>query len=455
MEMMNRKSKSAILEEWSLLSEDTKQRTQAYKHYMKRYRVDLVSQMAARIERREELEEAILEAQVTPQQAQEMRADLAKRESAYLRRRRSRIKFKDFQLLSLIGRGGYGEVYLCRKLDTKEILVLKRMKKATFTANKNELPRVQRERNVLSEAQSPWIIKLKYSFQDETFLYIVMEYAAGGDIKTLLENLGSLDEDMAKFYFAEMLLCVEYLHGLQIIHRDLKPGNFVIDKTGHLKLIDFGLSKAGINSRCSDNFQTWSTMRSQPVVRDRANSMAARNSLTKKKRWGLAHSVVGSPEYMAPEMLSGDGYDERVDLWALGCCLYEFLAGQTPFAADDTNKVFSNVINYQDVIEKPEDMNDEAFDLVKKMLCSADERATMKELKSHPWLKSVDFTNIRQQTSPFVPHLEDEIDTSYFSVDHSVEVDTDSLDSNFNCLLETDTNLQMYFAGFTYKRFDG
>jgi len=357
-------------------------------------------------------------------------------------------------LLSLIGRGGYGEVYLCRKLDTKEILVLKRMKKAQFYANKNELPRVQRERNVLSEAQSPWIIKLKYSFQDDMFLYIVMEYAPGGDIKTLLENLGSLDEDMAKFYFAEMLLCVEYLHNMQIIHRDLKPGNFVIDKTGHLKLIDFGLSKAGINSRCSDNFQTWSTIRTQGSTQTATSSNV--NSLTKKKRWGLAHSVVGSPEYMAPEMLSGDGYDERVDMWALGCCLYEMLVGQTPFAADDINKVFSNVINFQDVIEKPDELSDELFDLVKKMLTTIEDRQTVKEIKTHPWFNGIDWANLRNQVSPFVPHLEDEIDTSYFSVgDHSVDLDTDSLDSNFNCLLETDANLQMYFAGFTYKRFDG
>jgi len=331
-----------------------------------------------------------------------------------------------------------------------------------FTANKNELPRVQRERTVLAGSQSPWIIKLKYSFQDDTFLYLVMEYAAGGDLKTLLENLGSLDEEMTKFYFSEMLLCIEYLHSLEFIHRDLKPGNFVIDKTGHLKLIDFGLSKAGLNNRCGDSFQTWNTMRAVPpfkaaaqTTKERSNSTASRNSLTKKKRWGLAHSMVGSPEYMAPEMLSDEGYDERVDLWALGCCLYEMLAGQTPFAADEPTKVFSNVINWSDTVEKPEEMSLMAFDLITKMLCGVEDRWSIRELKNHPFLAKVDMVNIRQQKSPFVPQLDDEIDTSYFAgVDHDVDFDSESLDSNFNSLLESDPHLQMYFAGFTYKRFD-
>lgn len=461
MELMNKKAKSASFEEWQLLSEDTKQRVQAFKHFMKRFRVDLFSQLAARAERREEMEEAISENKISAAHAQEMREDLAKRESAYLRRRRSRIKIKDFQLLSLIGRGGYGEVYLCRKLDTKEILVLKRMKKSTFTLNKNELPRVQRERAILSNSSSPWIIKLKYSFQDDTFLYLVMEYAAGGDLKTLLENLGGLEEEMAKFYFAEMLLCIEYLHSLEFIHRDLKPGNFVIDKNGHLKMIDFGLSKAGLNNRFGDSFQTWNTMRgalpaqfkTEQLTKDRSNSTASRNSL-KKKRWGLAHSMVGSPEYMAPEMLTGEGYDERVDLWALGGCLYEMLAGQTPFAADDASKVFSNVMNWQESVIRPDDMNPLAYDLIKKMLCGPEERWTIRELKNHPYLAKMDLATIRQQKSPFVPQLEDEIDTSYFSVDQLLDVDSESLDSNFSSLLESDPHLQMYFAGFTYKRFD-
>lgn len=460
MELINKKSKSASFEEWQLLSEDTKVRVQAFKHFMKRYRVNLFSEMTARIERREELEDEILENKVSAIHAQEMREDLAKRESAYLRRRRCRIKIKDFQLLSLIGRGGYGEVYLCRKFDTKEILVLKRMKKSQFTANKNELPRVQRERNVLSGAQSPWIIKLKYSFQDETFLYLVMEYAAGGDLKTLLENLGSLDEDMAKFYFAEMLCCVEYLHSLEFIHRDLKPGNFVIDKVGHLKLIDFGLSKSGLNSRWGDNFQTWSTMRAappfksaQPHSRDRTQSVASRGSL-KKKRWGLAYSMVGSPEYMAPEMLTGE-YDERVDIWSLGCCLYEMIAGQTPFAADDAQKVFESIYNWKGTVAKPEEMSPICFDLIKKMLCGPDERWSIRELKNHPFLAEIDLATVRQQKSPFIPQLEDEIDTSYFSAAGDIpDVDSESLDSNFNSLLESDPHLQMYFAGFTYKSFN-
>jgi len=318
---------------------------------------------------------------------------------------------------------------------------------------------------VLSGSQSPWIIKLKFSFQDSEFLYLVMEYAAGGDLKTLLENLGQLEKEMAKFYFAEMLLCVEYLHSLGFVHRDLKPGNFVIDKTGHLKLIDFGLSKDGINSRFKDNLQTWNTMQSSiNLTLDKTlnNNAGNRNSQTihKKKRWGLAFSLVGSPEYMAPEVLMEEGYNELVDVWGLGCCLYEMFAGCTPFYADTADMVFHNVLNWHECISRPDtgELGNDAWDLIKRMLCDAEKRITIEEIKNHPFLKGINWKTIRTVPAPFMPSLEDEIDTSYFnaeSVEDALgEMADESMDANFTSLLESDPHAQMYFAGFTFKRFE-
>jgi len=458
--LMGHARSGPLLEEWQKTSKGTKLRTQAFKHYMKRQRVDLFNYLLGRDQRREALEEEMVEMGVSPSDMKRMREDLAKRESAFLRLKRSRIKIKDFQLLALIGRGGYGEVYLCRKIDTREILVLKRMKKALYLT-KNEVPRVQRERAVLSGSQSPWIIKLKYSFQDSEYLYLVMEYAAGGDLKTLLENLGHLEGDMAKFYFTEMLLCVEYLHGLGFVHRDLKPGNFVIDKTGHLKLIDFGLSKDGINSRFKDNFQTWNTMQSSiNITLDKMNPKSNGQQVNRKKRWGLAFSLVGSPEYMAPEVLLGEGYNELVDVWGLGCCLYEMFTGCTPFYADTADMVFHNVLNWQDCMIRPDvgELSNDAWDLITRMLCDLEKRITIEEIKKHPYLQDMNLKNIRSVPAPFMPSLEDEIDTSYFNAvaaeDAFGDLHDEAMDANFTSLLESDPHAKMYFAGFTFKRFE-
>jgi len=268
---------------------------------------------------------------------------------------------------------------------------------------------------------------------------------------------------MAKFYFAEMLLCVEYLHSLGFVHRDLKPGNFVLDKTGHLKLIDFGLSKDGINSRYKDSFQNWNTMRSSfdmnTMTAMNATMRKSRSSVIKKQRWGLAYSMVGSPEYMAPEVLAREGYDERVDVWALGCCLFEMLTGSTPFAADTADMVFFNVMNWQDCLEKVAEEDDNcltslAWDLLKNLLCDKDKRYTMDDIKRHPFFKEIDWKGIREKAPPFQPSLDDELDTSYFTLEGLQDIDEASMDSNFDSLLESDPHVQMYFAGFTYKRFD-
>jgi serine/threonine protein kinase len=170
--------------------------------------------------------------------------------------------------LALLGRGGYGEVYLTRKIDTGEILALKRMKKSKFT-EKNEVLRVLKEREVMVKSRSPWLARLKYCFQTQTHLYMAMEYIPGGDLKNLLDHFGAVPEDEARFYIAEMILAVDDLHKLGYIHRDLKPDNFMIDKSGHLKLIDFGLSKDGWKqkfSKASIKFLVRHTLTRLPVL---------------------------------------------------------------------------------------------------------------------------------------------------------------------------------------------
>jgi len=152
------------------------------------------------------------------------------------------MNIKDFEPIAIIGKGAFGEVRVCRYKPTGEIMAVKKMKKDEMY-KKNQILHVRAEKEVLAEAKIPWVVELKYSFQDEVYLYLVMEFCPGGDLMSLLINKDILSEDEARFYTAELILSLEAVHKLKCIHRDIKPDNILIDKSGHIKLSDFGLSK--------------------------------------------------------------------------------------------------------------------------------------------------------------------------------------------------------------------
>lgn len=154
--------------------------------------------------------------------------------------RRSKLTTRDFEPLKIIGRGAYGEVRLCKTIATGELVAIKKMKKRDMI-KKNEIEHIRAERSVLSKSSNNWIIDLKCSFQDDEFLYLVMEYLPGGDLMNMLikKDIFSLEE--AKFYIAETILAVEYVHSLGYVHRDIKPDNILLNADGHIKLTDFGL----------------------------------------------------------------------------------------------------------------------------------------------------------------------------------------------------------------------
>jgi serine/threonine protein kinase len=152
------------------------------------------------------------------------------------------MNIRDFESITIIGKGAFGEVRVCKYIPTGEIVAVKKMRKDEMY-KKNQILHVRTEKDVLSEAKIPWVVELKYSFQDEFYLYLVMEFCPGGDLMSLLINKDILAEDEARFYTAELIICLESVHKLKCIHRDIKPDNILIDKSGHIKLSDFGLSK--------------------------------------------------------------------------------------------------------------------------------------------------------------------------------------------------------------------
>jgi serine/threonine protein kinase len=281
------------------------------------------------------------------------------RERANLRKRRVRLRHADFQILTQVGQGGYGQVFLAQKKDTKEVCALKVMSK-NLLFKLDEVRHVLTERDILTTAKSDWLVRLLYSFQDDKNIYLAMEYVPGGDFRTLLNNTGVLSNRHARFYIAEMFCAVDALHQLGYIHRDLKPENFLVDSSGHVKLTDFGLAAgflapAKIESmrirleKASDTPVPFGKPMDQRTVAERREGYRT----MREKDVNYAKSIVGSPDYMAPEVLRGEEYDYTVDYWSLGCMLFEALTGFPPFAGATADETWRNLNHWREVLKRP------------------------------------------------------------------------------------------------------
>ena len=374
------------------------------------------------------------------------------RERANLRKRRTRLRHGDFQILTQVGQGGYGQVYLAAKKDTREVCALKVMsKKLLFKLD--EIRHILTERDILTAAKSEWLVKLLYAFQDEKSIYLAMvsgdeasreieadrdlqEYVPGGDFRTLLNNTGVLHNRHSRFYIAEMFCCVDALHQLGYIHRDLKPENFLIDATGHVKLTDFGLA-AGMLSPVKIESMRVKLEEVGNMAVPFTSGMEQRSASERREGYralrdrevNYAKSIVGSPDYMAPEVLKGEEYDFTVDYWSLGCMLFEALAGYPPFAGSTVDETWQNLRRWEKVLRKPkyDDPNyflsPRTWDLITRCVNSKAKRfQSISEIYKHVYFAEVDWSKLREQRAPFVPELDGETDAGYFD-DFSNEAD--------------------------------
>ncbi|KAJ5100651.1 Serine/threonine-protein kinase sid2 [Penicillium angulare] len=397
---------------------------------------DLLSYVHNRQTRHSQFKAAYPEPPITPAEAYE--PALLKylgRERAHLRKRRTRLRQHDFQILTQVGQGGYGQVYLAQKKDTREVCALKVMSKRLLF-KLDEIRHILTERDILTAAKSEWLVKLLYAFQDDDQIYLAMEYVPGGDFRTLLNNTGVLHNRHARFYIAEMFSCIDALHILGYIHRDLKPENFLIDSTGHVKLTDFGLAAGMLSPGKIESMRVkLEEVGNTPVPFGRPmeqRTMAERRQGYKSLRErevNYAKSIVGSPDYMAPEVLKGDEYDFTVDYWSLGCMLFEALAGYPPFAGATVDETWQNLKRWQKVLRKPvyEDPNyflsRRTWDLITRLVAGKEQRfKNIQEIHAHDYFAEVDFNHLRDQRAPFVPELDSETDAGYFD-DFSNEAD--------------------------------
>ncbi|CAG5116714.1 unnamed protein product, partial [Candidula unifasciata] len=300
------------------------------------------------------------------------------------------MKASDFEVKAVIGRGHFGEVRVVSENSTGDIYAMKVLRKAELLSQP-EISFYEEERDIMADANSDWITRLHYAFQDSVNLYLVMDFHVGGDLLSLLRRHDDIfDEQMAKFYVAEMALAINSLHTMGYIHRDIKPENILLDYMGHIKLADFG--------------------------------SAARLDASGKVS---AHIPVGTPDYVAPELLlamnkshSQFSYGTEIDWWSLGVCAFEMLFGRTPFTDDDSSKVstYANIMDYKKALKFPvdSDVSPEARDFIKKLLTNSEDRLSWPDIQAHPFFSDISWNTIRKGDACYVPSISGLDDTSHF-----------------------------------------
>ncbi|XP_060526437.1 serine/threonine-protein kinase Warts isoform X2 [Cylas formicarius] len=438
---------------------------QAFKFFMEQHIENVIKSYRQRMYRRIQLEKEMVKIGLSPDAQQQMRKMLSQKESNYIRLKRAKMDKSMFVTIKPIGVGAFGEVTLVRKIDTNHLYAMKTLRKADVL-KRNQVAHVKAERDILAEADNEWVVKLYYSFQDSDILYFVMDYIPGGDLMSLLIKLGIFEESLARFYIAELTCAVESVHNMGFIHRDIKPDNILIDKDGHIKLTDFGL--------CTGFRWTHNSKYYQPNEHNRQDSMDPIDDWSeeckckalkplerrrKREHRCLAHSLVGTPNYIAPEVLQRTGYTHVCDWWSVGVILYEMLVGQPPFLANTPAETQYKVINWETTLRIPKEANlsKDATDLVLKLCCSADKRLgkNASEVKGHPFFKDIDFEKgLRRQPAPHKPRIEYPTDTSNFDpIDPDRLRNSTSIDSSNSEDLSDNSKLFHGFFEFTFRRF--
>ncbi|XP_033872902.1 rho-associated protein kinase 2 isoform X2 [Acipenser ruthenus] len=335
--------------------------------------------------------------------------------------RELQMKVEDYDVVKVIGRGAFGEVQLVRHKASQKVYAMKLLSKFEML-KRSDSAFFWEERDIMAFANSPWVVQLCCAFQDDRYLYMLMEYMPGGDLVNLTSTY-DVPEKWAKFYTAEVVLALDAIHSMGFIHRDVKPDNMLLDKYGHLKLADFG---------------TCMKMDKTGMVR--------------------CDTAVGTPDYISPEVLKsqgGDGYYGReCDWWSVGVFIFEMLVGDTPFYADSLVGTYSKIMDHKNSLNFPDDIeiSKHAKSLICAFLTDRDVRLGrngVEEIKCHPFFKNDQWTfdTIRETAAPVVAELSSDIDTSNFD-----EIEDDKGDVETFPVPKAFVGNQLPFVGFTYFR---
>ncbi|XP_011040527.1 PREDICTED: serine/threonine-protein kinase tricorner-like [Populus euphratica] len=445
-------------------SHATKQKVDAAKQYIENHYKAQMKNLQDRKERRWMLERKLADADVTREEQMNILKKFEEKETEYMRRQRHKMGVDDFELLTIIGRGAFGEVRLCREKTTGNVYAMKKLKKSEML-RRGQVEHVKAERNLLAEVDSTCIVKLYCSFQDDEYLYLIMEYLPGGDMMTLLMRKDTLTEDEARFYVGQTVLAIESIHKHNYIHRDIKPDNLLLDKNGHMKLSDFGLCKP-LDSSSFPNFREDDSAGGRnlkPLAEGNKPPTPRRTQQEQLVHWQknrrtLAYSTVGTPDYIAPEVLLKKGYGMECDWWSLGAIMYEMLVGYPPFYSEEPMSTCRKIVNWRNHLKFPEEakLSVEAKDLIRKLLCNVEQRLGTKgahEIKSHTWFKGTEWDRLYQVEAAFKPEVKDELDTQNFEKfeELGTSLQSSSKSGPWRKMLPSkDVN----FVGYTYKNYE-
>jgi serum/glucocorticoid-regulated kinase 2 len=300
------------------------------------------------------------------------------------------VKLEDFKVLKVIGRGSFGKVNLVEYLPTHETYAMKSLKK-DLLIEQEQIENTLLEKEILQTIDYPLLCGLVFCFQTEERIYFIMPFLSGGELFQHLRKFRTFDEEKVRFYGAQIALALEYLHSKGIVYRDLKPENILMDEQGYLRLADFGMAK-------------------------------------KLKDDEKAMSFCGTPEYLAPEIITMEGHDKNADWWSFGILLFEMLCGLPPFYVENLDKMYELIKTSSVKFPKRINLSEDAKDIIRKLLEKNPKKRLgsqngIEEIKNHPFFQSIDFNLIEQKKikAPFIPELSSDTDVQYFDEEFTNE----------------------------------
>ena len=300
------------------------------------------------------------------------------------------VKYEDFKIIKVVGRGSFGKVCLVEYLPTKEVYAMKSLKKDVLI-EQEQIENTLLEKEILQTIDHPLLCQLIFCFQTEERIYFVMPFLNGGELFQHLRNFKTFDEEKVRFYSAQIGLALHYLHEKGIIYRDLKPENILMDDQGYLRLADFGMAK-------------------------------------KLKGNEKATSFCGTPEYLAPEIITGEGHNKAADWWSFGILIYEMLCGLPPFYVENLEKMYELIKTAQVKFPKKINISEDAKDLIKKLLMKKPSqrmgyKTGLTEIRQHPFFATVDFDGLllKKIPAPFIPTINHSTDVSNFDSEFTSE----------------------------------
>ena len=298
--------------------------------------------------------------------------------------KKSEINKNNFKFLYVIGKGGFGRVWKIQSKKTKQIFALKEMSKLKIIDKKSEKS-INSEREFLSKLNHPFIVNMHYAFQDKENLYLVMDMLSGGDLRYHVSRYRKFSEEQTRFFIANMVYALQYIHEHNVIHRDIKPENLVLDEKGYVRITDFGIAKENMPDNSSE--------------------------------------TSGTPGYMAPEVMKAKNHSFPVDFFAIGVIGYEFMLGRRPYYGKDRKEIKEQMLSTPAVIKEENiahGWSTDSADFINLLLKRKEEKRLgykegATELMNHPWLKYYPWTELKNKTllAPFIPEERDNFDKHY------------------------------------------